>query len=370
MEHSPLKFVDDKYAIGRTCAVCGESTLSVFHVVNLPDYVKCTNCESAFILNEASDWAMYGAISHDYPETGQMVLKRWTTLEAVQAMASSERTSENDANERETDPGAEAELESEITPAFGFGENGAEQAEAGMAPPTPPFGIGELDDFAADSVDNSSDPPPNSAESLEETADVSEPELGHRYVVTLAQKTASLPSERCAHCLRRPAPRKLLFRLGSDPNIKYQVPLCESCHERASIRSEEQKTSKLVAHLGSILVAGVLIVAALAAGLVNLQEIEMIDLMLVGALGLVGYGVSAFFLLRRSSRLPHSEDAQFVRSTLRLRDHEGLDFGWRNRGYAEMFSEANEDYLLGDMVRVSDEDSKNSNADSSRDLSQ
>jgi len=360
MNHLPLKYVDDEYAIGRTCAVCGEPTLSVVHMENLPDYVKCANCESAFILNEAADWAMYGSVSHDYPETGQMVLKRWTTLEAVQTMASSERTPEIDGNGSEPEPGGREEPATETTPALGFGGNGAAHAAAGLAAPTPPFGIGELDEFEAESANGSSDPVEESTESLEETADVSEPEPGQRYVVTLAQKTASLPSERCAHCLRRPAPRKLLVALGTDQDLGYQVPLCESCHARASVRSEEQKTSKLVAHLSSILVAGILIVGALAAGLIDLQEIEMIDLLLIGALGLVGYGVTAFLLLRRSSKVPPSEDARFVRSTLGLRDHKGLAFAWRNRGYAELFSKANEDYLLGDMVRISNENSKNS----------
>jgi hypothetical protein len=351
--------VDDEYAAGRACAVCGESTLSVVHVENLPDYVKCAQCGSAFVLNVAADWAMYGSVSHDYPETGQMVLKRWTTLEAVQTLASSERTSEDVVNEPESELGVGDELGSESTPAIGFDGNGAGQAEAGLAAPTPPFGIGELDEFEAESP-RSSDPPPDSTESLEEAASVSEPEPGQRYIVTLAQKTASLPSERCAHCLRRPAPRKLLFALGADQDPGYQVPLCESCHARACGRSEEQKTSKLVAHLSSILVAGVFIVGALAAGLVNLQEIGMIDLLLIGALGLVGYGATVVLLLRRSSRLPPSEDAQFVRSTLSLQDHKGLAFGWRNRGYAELFSSANKDYLLGDLVRVADDDSKNS----------
>lgn len=379
MEHLPLKTLDDGYAAGRACAVCGESTLSVIHVENLPDYVLCMNCDSAFILNQAADWAMYGSISNDYPATGQMVLKRWTTLEAVETMANSERISEQDGGEPEVEasglaelgpetfppvkpestPGAGAKLGSETTPPFGMGGNGAGLAEAGLAP-TPPFGIGELDEFVADSANGGSSQTTDSSERLEETADVSEPEPGHRYVVSLAQKAASLPSERCAHCLRRPAPRKLLFALGTNQDLGYQVPLCESCHERASVRSEEQKTSKVVAHLSSILVAGVLIVGALAAGLVNLQQIGMIDLLLIGTLGLLGYGVTAFLLLRRTSLLPPTEDAQFVRSTLRLRDHEGLDFGWRNRGYAELFSSANEETRLGDLVRVSDDDAKDS----------
>jgi hypothetical protein len=359
MEHLPQNIVDDEYAAGRACAVCGETTLSVVHVENLPDYVKCVNCGSAFVLNEAADWAMYGSVSHDYPETGQMVLKRWTTLEAVQTMASSERASERDVNEPESELAAGDELGSETTPAIGFNGNGAGQATTELAAPTPPFGIGELDEFEAKSP-RSSDPPPDSTESLEEAADVSEPEPGQRYVVTLAQKSASLPSERCAHCLRRPAPRKLHLAFGTDQDLRYQVPLCESCHARASVHSEEQKTSKLVAHLSSILVASVFIVGALAAGLVNLQEIGMIDLLLIGALGLVGYGATVVLLLRRSSRLPPSEDAKFVRSTLRLRDHKGLAFGWRNRGYAGLFSSANKDYLLGDLVRVSDDDLKTS----------
>jgi F0F1-type ATP synthase assembly protein I len=355
MEHQPSKTLDDGYTAGRACAVCGESTLSVVHVENLPDYVLCMNCDSAFILNQAADWAMYGSISNDYPATGQMVLKRWTTLEAVETMANSERISEQDGSEPEVEANMVAELGSKSTPPFGIGSNGTGMAEAGLAP-TPPFGIGELDEFVAD---RSSDPAPDSVEPLEETADVSEPEPGHRYVVSLAQKTASLPSERCAHCLRRPAPRKLLFALGGDQDLGYQVPLCESCHARASARSEEQKTSKVVAHLSSVLVAGVLVVGALAAGLVNPQQIGLVQLLLIGTLGLLGYGVTAFILLRRTSQYPLSEDAQFVRSTLRLRDHEGLDFGWRNRGYAELFSSANEETRLGDLVRVSDDNANN-----------
>ena len=359
MEHQPLKTLDDGYTTGRACAVCGESTLSVIHVENLPNYVLCMNCEPAFILNQAADWAMYGSISNDYPATGQMVLKRWTTLEAVETMANSERISEQDGSEPEVEANMVAELGSESTPPFGIGSNGTGMAEAGIAP-TPPFGIGELDEFVADSANGGTDSTPDSAEPLEETADVSEPEPGHRYVVSLAQKTASLPSERCAHCLQRPAPRKLLFALSGDQDLGYQIPLCESCHERASVRSEEQKTSKVVAHLSSILVAGVLIVGALVVGLVNPQQIGVVDLLLIGTLGVLGYGVTAFILLRRISRYPPSEDAQFVRSTLRLRDHEGLDFGWRNRGYAELFSSANEETRLGDLARVSDDDAKNS----------
>ena len=359
MDHQPLITLDDGYTAGRSCAVCGKSTLSVVHIENLPDYVLCMNCDSAFILNQAADWAMYGSISNDYPATGQMVLKRWTTLEAVETMANSERISEQDGGEPEVEASMVAELGSEPTSPFAIGSNGTGMAEAEIAP-TPPFGIGELDQFEADSVNGGSSPATDSSEPLEETADVSEPEPGYRYVVSLAQKTASLPSERCAHCLRRPALRKLLFARGGDQDLGYQIPLCESCHERASVRSEEQKTSKVVAHLSSILVAGVLIVGALVAGLVNPQQIGVVDLLLIGILGLLGYGVTAFILLRRTSRYPPSEDAQFVRSTLRLRDQEGLDFGWRNRGYAELFSSANEETRLGDLIRVSDGDAKDS----------
>ncbi|MFQ5924180.1 MAG: hypothetical protein ACE5M4_15185, partial [Anaerolineales bacterium] len=145
MEHLPLKTVDDKFAAGRACAVCGESTLAVVHVENLPDYVKCVNCESAFILSEAADWAMFGSISSDYPETQQIVLKRWTTLEAVQAMASSERIPEDDAGPIEG-------LDSKPTPPFGMGAGSVTSEEA----PTPPFGLGELNEFVADSANGSS----------------------------------------------------------------------------------------------------------------------------------------------------------------------------------------------------------------------
>ncbi|MFQ5922547.1 MAG: hypothetical protein ACE5M4_06850, partial [Anaerolineales bacterium] len=267
------------------------------------------------------------------------------------AMASSERIPEDDAG-----PIEGANLESDPTPPFGMGAGSVAAKQA----PTPPFGLGELNEVGADSANGSSDPVSITSEPLEEAADVAEPEPGHRYVVTLAQRTAFLPPKRCAHCLRRPAPRKLLVALGPDPDLVYQVPLCQSCHGRASARSEDQKTAMLVAHLSSILIAGVLIVGALAAGLVNIKDLGALDLLLVATLGLLGYGLPAVLLLRRSSRLPPSEDAQFVRSTLRLRDSEGLAFGWRNRGYAELFSTANGDLLLGELTRISDDDSKGS----------
>ena len=352
MEHTPLKTVDDKFAAGRICAVCGESALKVVHVENLPDYVECANCDSAFILSEASDWAMFGSVSSEYPETGRTVLKRWTTLEAVQNMAGTERDPKNDAVPIE-DP------ESEPTPPFGIGGDGAASLAAEQAT-TPPFGLGELDDFVAESANGNSVPASvlSLSEPMAEAADVAEPEPGHRYVVTLAQRTAVLPAERCAHCLRRPAPRKLLVARSSEPDLGYQVPLCQSCHARASVQSEERKTAKLIAHLSSILIAGVLIVGSLAAGWVNLQDPGVVDLVLVATLGLVGYGLPAVLLLRRSSRLPPSEDAQFVRSTLRVRDDERLAFGWRNRGYAELFSTANADLLLGELTRISEDPSR------------
>jgi hypothetical protein len=341
MEPLPLKTVDDEFAIGRTCAICGESTLAVVHVEDLPDYVKCSSCHSAFILSEVADWAMFGSISSDFPETKQMALKRWTTLEAVRTMASSERIPE---------PPNENQI-SELTLPFGIGGNGAELLDAAQAS-TPPFGLGELDEFVAES---DHDLLPSTSEPLEESADVAEPEPGQRFVVTLAQKTASFPPERCAHCLRRPAPKMLIVGLGPDPDQSYRVPLCQVCHDRASARTEEQKTSRLVAHLSSVLIGGLLIVGALVLGLIDTQNIGARDLLLIATLGLFGYGLPALLLVGRSARQSPSEDAQFVRSTLRLRDNGALAFGWRNRGYAELFSSANADLQIGDLTQVSDD---------------
>lgn len=352
MEHLPLNTVDDQFATNLACAVCGESALAVVHVLDLPDYVKCTNCESAFILSEATDWAMFGSISSDYPGTKRMVLKRWTTLEAVQAMANSERAAEVGAPPKEG-----TDLGSDTTPPFGVGGNAAELFDSERAP-TPPFGLGELDEFVAESANGGSAPSPMTFEPIEEVADVAEPEPGQRYVVTLAQKTAIMPSERCAHCLRRPAPRKLRVTHSPGPKYDYQVPICQSCHKRASARSEEQKTAKLVAHLSAILTAGVLMVGALAAGLVDIADLGALDLLLVATLGLAGYGLLAVLLLGRASRLPPSDDTLFVRSTLRLQEDDALAFGWRNRGYAELFSTANGDLMLGELVRISDDELK------------
>ncbi len=169
--------------------------------------------------------------------------------------------------------------------------------------------------------------------------------------MTLSSKNADFPKQRCAHCLRRPALKKLLVSRKSDT---YEIPICQACHVRASEATDERRISKLIAHLSSILVAALLIVGAIVVSWIDINDFDAVDLLILATLGMVGYGVPLILLLNRYSRIPLSHDAKFVRSTLRIQEAEGISFAWRNRGYAELFSAANANLVVGKLVRESE----------------
>ncbi|MEA1978732.1 MAG: hypothetical protein U9N80_12635, partial [Chloroflexota bacterium] len=111
MASTPKSTLDDGLIDGLLCAICGADALHVVHMENLPDYVGCENCKSAFLSEDGGERVFYGQISEGYPLTERFALKQWVWLEAVDNRAREERIT----LEPETPIYAEPELE-EITP--------------------------------------------------------------------------------------------------------------------------------------------------------------------------------------------------------------------------------------------------------------
>jgi len=361
----PRTRVEDNYAAGRVCAICGQLALSVIHLDRLPDYIRCSNCASAYVLGEGSSLVMYGSISADYPDTREFALKRWLALEAIQARATADRA-------RVTTPAAEpspprangsevfpvdrgsAESAEEPTPPFGLTSAGGQDNGSAERASTPPFGIGTLHEFLAEQPGAPGAVIAERGEDPELGHESAEPDPGQRFSVLVSAQPPTFPTDLCAHCLRQPADRGLVV-IASDPaRTHYQIPLCRLCNERVKARSEEDKNSRLAVHLGSIAIGMILMVTALALDIVDVRQTPLAAVLVLGALGLIGYTFPAWLLLGRLSRLPPSADSAYLRSTLQVRpglEGENTGFLWRSRGYAERFAAANG---AGDVTRVSE----------------
>jgi hypothetical protein len=331
----PRISVEDNYAAGRVCAICGQVALSVVHLAKLPDYVRCARCASAYILGEGSSLVMYGSISANYPATREFALKQWIALPTIQGRAEAERGTAE-----------------EPTPPFGIGSAAGQNNGAAERATTPPFGIGTLHEFLGQQPGA---PMPETAEpagAAELGYESAEPDPGQRFKVTVSQQPPSFPAELCAHCLRQPADRGLVV-IGADANrTRYPIPLCRHCHQRVRARSDEEKNSRLAVHLGATVIGMLLMVTTLALDLVDVQQTPLAAVLVLGALGLIGYTLPAWLLLGRLSRLPPAADALYVRSTLQIRpglNGEPTGYLWRNRGYAERFAAANG---AGDVARI------------------
>lgn len=351
----PRQTVEAEFAAERACAICGVEALAVVHLERLPDHIKCSNCGSAFVVSEGSNLVMYGSIPADYPSTRDFALKRWVALAAVQVKASAERTagaspepaaSSNSTAPHEFGQANEAERDSadEPTPPFGIGGPTRQANGAAARAATPPFGFGSLSVFLGQEPGRSpseTSSPKGEAILSHESA---EPEPEQRFRVAVAEVKPIFPAGLCAHCLRQPAPMRLVVIADDAKRTRYQVPLCRQCHQRASARGEDEKNSRVAVHLASVLTGMVLMVAAIAFRIVDIRQAPLVAGGLLGVLGLIGYALPAWLLLSRLSRLPPPPDAMFVRSTLQVHpgaDGEPTTFAWRSRGYAERFASVN-----------------------------
>jgi hypothetical protein len=176
-----------------------------------------------------------------------------------------------------------------------------------------------------------------------------EPAPGRRFRVRYLASQPRIPSGVCLHCLRTASRRTLVVvgaamgPVGQPRRTTFTLPLCSSCYRRARARSEEEKSSRLMAHLISVLIAAVAVVGALALSVVPI-ETPLIAAGLLGVLGVTGYGIPALLLLGRGGRFAPPPDALFVRSTLLVSAQPGAGetlFDWRNPGSAGRFQEAN-----------------------------
>ncbi len=324
----PRTNVEANYAAGRLCAICGQAALSVVHLAKLPDYVRCSSCASAYILGEGSNLVMYGSISANYPATREFALKQWIALPAIEVRAEAERGAVEDP-----------------TPPFGIGSAVGQNNGAAERAATPPFGIGTLNEFLGQEPGA---PIPETAETAGDAElghESAEPDPGQRFKVMVSAQPPDFPADLCAHCLRQPADRGLVV-IGADPNrTRYPIPLCRQCHQRVRARSGEEKNSRLAVHLGSIAIGMILMVTLLAVDLLDVRQAPLASILVLGALGLIGYTLPAWLLLGRLSRLPPAADASYVRSTLQIRpglNGEPTGYLWRNRGYADRFAAAND----------------------------
>lgn len=104
MASTPRAKLADDVTVDLLCAICGADALHVVHLDNLPDFIECADCKSAFIMEDGGDRVLYGQISDDYPQTAQFALRQWVWIEAVDARATEERPASELDSELESFP--------------------------------------------------------------------------------------------------------------------------------------------------------------------------------------------------------------------------------------------------------------------------
>ena len=191
-----------------------------------------------------------------------------------------------------------------------------------------------------------------------------DPPQGIRHRVVIRGEKVVFPKKACAHCQATPVRGRLTIigdlpegqKIGQRKKASFNLPLCAECHDRAKNVTPEEKADRLQANLLAMLVMMLVLVAALAWGL-DLQEDPISGFIIILILGLIGYFVPSYFLLRRIKPSPPSPNAAYIRSTLLIPDDaQGLEtaFEFRNSGYAEQFFAANDIFSLGKPVQVKD----------------
>jgi len=108
MASTPKLTLDDGLIDGLVCAICGEDALHVVHMDNLPDYVGCDGCNSAFLSEDGGERVFYGKIDEGYPSTARFALKQWVWLEAVEKRAGEERGALTQETPTDDEPTLEA----------------------------------------------------------------------------------------------------------------------------------------------------------------------------------------------------------------------------------------------------------------------
>jgi hypothetical protein len=392
MTSTPRVTLNDDFIDGMNCAICGQDSLQIVHVDNLPDYVACTQCSSAFVVEESGERVMYGKIDPSYAETHRFAFRQWVWPSAVERRAAQERppivpTSEPAASFPTETPPPESRSEvpivspdskpfveydpSELEPKIGPDI----QEDVAMIPSksvdTPGEKIGSPAIPATPEIQEvpipKAEPPVKEADVPQTPSLVlpeNDPPVGHRYRVVLRGTKVKFPRNVCAHCMATPTRSKVAVPaslpkgkvVGQRQSTTFKLPLCSRCNKRAARRSDEEKVGRLQMHLISTLVALVLFVTMLALG-VDPRERELMDTLTLAFLVAIGYTGSALLIGSRLGPYPVPPDAAYVRSTLLVPSEvESLEtaFEWRNQAYADRFHQVNEEYSLGNIVKVKD----------------
>jgi hypothetical protein len=414
----PRATLDESFTEGLKCAICGHDTLHVVHVANLPDYVGCGQCKSAFVVEEGGQRVMYGMIDPTYPETRAFALRQWIDPDEVVTKAASEHPPTAPVEsptppfsdealppappppeelpapveyvppeempapiefappeempapiefappeESISDPEELLDLEpeeenEERSPTLKLEYTDAEKpVEAPVMP-----ALSEIQEPATLAPEPAIEDEP--AEKPPFTPKENDPSPGHRFRVVLQGTEINFPNNICAHCSSTHVRGRLAVvsslpqgqEVGQRKLTTFNLPLCVDCHKRAAERSEAERNARLQAHLISALTALGFTVAALALGLKPLEEGPLGILILV-ILAVLGYSLPVIVLLNRIRGYPVSEDAAYVRSTLLVpSEAQGLEtaFEWRNETYAERFHQANHEITVGQIVKVKD----------------
>jgi len=351
---------------------------------------------------------MYGKLPPEFPETSRMALRQWLTIEAVAQRAATERerseAAAEVAREQAYPPpsispfGAESGVPfraPEPAEATKLGANpappsvGPEPSAPAWAVPSPspattgapspgsgielpaglaalwedeglPAGSGGREGAAEHAPPRGPIPgelgpatePAQSPEGLPR-APTGEPPAGKRHVVAIEGGEIRFPSASiCVHCLRTPAVRALAAA-GSVPSptapsgrrtARFNMPLCASCRNRASARSEEEKAARLQAFLVAAVLALAAVAIPLVTGLIDLGANTLASAFFVLMLAVVGFTAPLVLLLGRASRFPPPDDALYIHTTLLVAAEEAgprTRFAWRNRGYADLFRQVN-----------------------------
>ncbi|MBN2554671.1 MAG: hypothetical protein JXA97_01925 [Anaerolineales bacterium] len=408
MPSKPKASLQESYLHGKRCAVCGRPSLKIVHTANLPDFVVCSACQSAFVVEDEGDRVMYGKINAAYPQTIKFAQRQWAWLDAVERKATSERSPADTRagqavplstrpeilapplqapldtgpdpvavptpldtgpevqppkpahfplfDEALTEPPEDMEPSFESSPSQPFGEEilGPDAIQRPVSKPVPPAGEGAVPDKDAPAEETPGFQPPEG-----------DPPPGMRYRIALKGSHVRFPNEFCAHCSKKPVRSKLAIQgtlpkgqtMGQRIPTVFNIPLCSSCSKRASKTGPEEQTARLQVFLISTLIALVVLVAALAWGIIDFQARPVPSALIAIILAALGFTLPSYIQLSRLKGFPLPPDAAYIHSTLLVpRETQGLEtaFEWRSQTYAEEFVKVNQAAALGSMTKVKD----------------
>jgi ribosomal protein S27E len=388
MPPTPKYTLDESDLLDLRCPICAHVSLKLVQMERLPDYISCGNCDSAFVREEGGQRVMYGKINSEYPSTSQFALRQWVWPEAIDQRAASERPSTPFPS---TPPLPEAPPEAIPTPAEHvptlesgdlLDERLEEPQYTDVEPMVDakelggPFGvIEEAPSFVPPSEAQEEVQPmfraPSEMEPVLEAPPTpvfeppeKDPPTGLRHRVVIRGASVKFPTTICSHCLSSPVKGRVSIigtlpsgqGVGQRQDVTFNLPLCADCQKRSEFKNVDERNSRLQAYLLSALVAMILLVVALAVG-VDLLNRPLEGVIILAVLAVVGFTVPAWLMLRRIGGFPLPPDAAYIRSTLLIpRETQGLEtaFEFRNQGYAERFSEANQEIVLGDITSIKD----------------